>query len=361
MQLGTDVKACVEMMSGAVWVRDQLRSARLAGRGRRRAPGQGGSRRLPARPTGSTRACSPSCAGAISCPALWIPSLEERELRERLRRRMHLVRLRTSAMNRVYGLRHPVGAAAERRRGCARSDGLELLARSGMPAVWRRSIEEALAVIDLLDERIAPLDAELKPIARADPDVALLVTIPGVGDLLALTIAAEIGDISRFASARKLVGYAGMAPGVNQSGDRAKRGLPLSQGRLAGRCAGPRSKPPSTPGASRTPGTSSTRPRQPRQRQRRQVRRRTQDPDRRLAHALPPTTVQAKPPPRRRQHCPGKLHSAFWPHDGPSAELRSRDSSNEHLSHPRTERELSTHNPRTKGARSNDRLLKGLT
>ena len=105
----------------------------------------------------------------------------------------------------------------------------ELLARSDLPAVWRRSVEEALAVVDLLDRRIAPLEKELAPIARADRDVALLVTIPGVGDLLALTLAAEIGDISRFPSPRKLVGYAGMAPGVNQSGDRTKTGLPLSK------------------------------------------------------------------------------------------------------------------------------------
>lgn len=149
-------------------------------------------------------------------------------MRERLRRRMHLVRLRTSAMSRVFGLGTQWGLrlSSERLR---RKDGLELLAQSGMPAVWQRSIEEALAVIDLLDARITPLEQELTPIARADRDVALLVTIPGVGDLLALTLAAEIADVSRFPSARKLVGYAGMAPGVKQSGDRATSGLPLSK------------------------------------------------------------------------------------------------------------------------------------
>jgi transposase len=104
-----------------------------------------------------------------------------------------------------------------------------MLTRSDMPTVWQRSIEEALALVELLDQRIAPLDKELTPLARADRDVALLVTIPGVGDLLALTLAAEIADISRFPSARKLVAYAGMAPGVRQSGDRTTSGLPLSK------------------------------------------------------------------------------------------------------------------------------------
>ena len=227
LQVGTEVRACVEMMSGAVWVRDQLRAAgwRVEVADARRvkaiAPLACKTDRVDA------RVLAELCRRDL-VPALWIPSLEARELRERLRRRLHLVRLRSSAMSRIYGLGTQWGLRLTARR-LRRSDGLELLARSGMPAVWQRSIEEALAVIDLLDERIAPLDAELKPIAGSDPDVALLRTIPGVGDLLGLTISAEIGEISRFSCAGKLVGYAGMAPRVHQSGDRTKPGLPLSK------------------------------------------------------------------------------------------------------------------------------------
>jgi transposase len=227
LRLGTDVKACVEMMSGSVWVRDRLRSAGWqvevadARRAKGIAPLACKTDRVDA------RVLAELCRRDL-VPALWIPSLEERELRERLRRRAHLVRLRTSAMNRIYGLGTQWGQrlSADRLR---RPDGRDLLARTDMPAVWQRSIDEALAVIELLDQRITPLDQELAPIARADPDVSLLVTIPGVGDLLALTLAAEIGDVARFPSARKLVGYAGMAPGVSQSGDRTKTGLPLSK------------------------------------------------------------------------------------------------------------------------------------
>jgi transposase len=83
-----------------------------------------------------------------------------------------------------------------------------------VPEVWRRSIAEAVAIVRVLDERLTPIELELRPLARADERVRLLVTIPGVGDLLGLTIASEIGDISRFASARKLVGYSGLTPRV---------------------------------------------------------------------------------------------------------------------------------------------------
>ncbi len=227
LRLGSEVKACLEMMSGAVWVRDRLRAAGWqvevadARRVKAVAPLACKTDRVDA------RVLAELCRRDL-VPALWIPSLEERELRERLRRRMHLVRLRTSAMNRIFGLGTQWGLRLSAGR-LRRQGALELLERRGVPAVWQRSIEEALAVIDLLEARIAPLEAELAPIARADRDVALLVTIPGVGELLALTLAAEIADVSRFPSPGKLVGYAGMAPGVKQSGQSSRSGLPLSK------------------------------------------------------------------------------------------------------------------------------------
>ena len=52
----------------------------------------------------------------------------------------------------------------------------------------------------------------------------LLTTIPGVGDLLGLTIAVVIGDIERFGDARKLVGYSGLTPRVKQSGQSSRTG-----------------------------------------------------------------------------------------------------------------------------------------
>jgi transposase len=70
----------------------------------------------------------------------------------------------------------------------------------------------ALALIDFLDARIAPLDTDLRPFAQADPRPVLLDTIPGVAELLALTIAVETGEISRFAGPEKLVCYGRLAP-----------------------------------------------------------------------------------------------------------------------------------------------------
>src|SRR4051794_18791786 len=140
-----------------------------------------------------------------------------------------------------------------------------------MPAVWRRSIAEALDVIDLLDTRITPIDHELHPLARADARVVLLDTIPGVGDLLGLTLASEIGDVARFGSPRKLIGSAGLAPKISQSGDRSRTGVLFKAGSRTLRWAAVETAQdawrPSNPGTRATPTSPSararTRPRRP--------------------------------------------------------------------------------------------------
>jgi len=222
IERGLEVRAVVEMMSGAIWVRDTLAAAGWrvqvahARKVRDVAPLACKTDKVDA------RVLAELCRRDL-VPELWVPSLEDRELRERLRRRMHLVRMRASAMNRIFGLLTQWGLRLSLRR-LREADAMALLEARGVPAVWRRSIAEALAVIDLLDARIAPLDRELRPLAVADQRVVLLETIPGVGPLLGLTLASEIGDVARFGSPRKLIGYAGLAPKINQSGDRSRTG-----------------------------------------------------------------------------------------------------------------------------------------
>jgi transposase len=166
IELGPEVRACLEMMSGAVWVRDQLAGAGWrvevadARKVKNVAPLACKTDRVDA------RMLAELCRREL-VPALWIPSLEERALRERLKRRLHPVRLRTSAKNRVFGLLIQWGLRIRLDR-LRRPDAMELLETRGVPAVWRRSVAEALALIELLDERIAPLDRELGPLARAD-------------------------------------------------------------------------------------------------------------------------------------------------------------------------------------------------
>ena len=227
LELGDEVKACLEMMSGALWVRDRLVACGWdvqvadARKVKTVAPLAAKTDKVDA------RLLAELCRREL-VPALWLPSLDQRALRERLRRRMHLVRLRTSAKARIAGLQTQWGVRISLAR-LRRADGLTLLERAGVPEVWRRSVSECLAVIDFLDARIQPLDAELRPFAHADPNAVLLDTIPGVAELLALTIAVEIGEINRFAGPEKLVSYGRLAPRVHQSGQGRPRSGPLSK------------------------------------------------------------------------------------------------------------------------------------
>lgn len=160
-------------------------------------------------------------------PAIWLPDPAVRGARERLRFRAHLVHHRTALKNRIHAslmsFGHPVPVSDLFGRA-----GRELLERLALPEPWASSVATSLEVIDDLDRRVAAIDSELRERAAGDPRIALLRTIPGVGPVLAATIVAELGDVGRFATAKALVGYTGLAPFVIQSGERDRRG-PLTK------------------------------------------------------------------------------------------------------------------------------------
>jgi transposase len=221
-RLGPEVRGCIEMMSGAPWVRDSLTACGWtieiadARKVKAIAPLACKTDRVDARVLADL-------ARRDLVPTVWVPPLDDRAIRERLRRRSHLIRLRTSSINRTFGLLTQWGL--RRNLTALRKPGaLDELAERGVPEVWRDSLAVLLAVIDDLDRQLVPLERELRPLARADARARLLMTIPGVAELLGLTIASEIGDIGRFATAGKLVGYSGLTPRIKQSGQSARIG-----------------------------------------------------------------------------------------------------------------------------------------
>lgn len=107
-------------------------------------------------------------------------------------------------------------------------EGRKLLERLELPQPWRETLDASLYLIDYLESEIDPIERDLRATGADHPYVPLLLTVPGIGWVPAFTIASEIGDISRFPSAKKLVGYTGLCPRVRQSGDSDRRG-PLSK------------------------------------------------------------------------------------------------------------------------------------
>jgi transposase len=160
-------------------------------------------------------------------PAVWLPDPCVRAERERARFRLHLVRHRSSLKQRVHATLLTHG------RPCPVSDlfgvsGRALLKRLALPEPWAGCVEASLHLIDELDRQIASCERDLRRLGAEHRYVPLLMTAPGIGFVLAYTIAAEIGEIERFPSPAKLAGYSGLCPRVYQSGASDRRG-PLSK------------------------------------------------------------------------------------------------------------------------------------
>jgi transposase len=93
-----------------------------------------------------------------------------------------------------------------------------------------RSSPDALAVIDGLAPLTGRIDGELHQLAKADPRVKVLRTLPGAGEFTALVMLAQIGGISRFGSARKLASWAGLTPTARGSDLTVRHGHISKQG-----------------------------------------------------------------------------------------------------------------------------------
>ena len=159
-------------------------------------------------------------------PAVWLPTFQVRQERERARWRLFLVRKRSSLKHRVHAQLLAFGHA------CPVSDlfgasGRQLLERLEFPEPWCSNVLAAVAMIDDLDREISEIDKELRALGADHHYIPLLMSVPGIAWVLGYTIAAEIGNIERFASPTKLAGYTGLCPRVYQSGQSDRRG-PLS-------------------------------------------------------------------------------------------------------------------------------------
>ncbi|TML13964.1 MAG: IS110 family transposase, partial [Actinobacteria bacterium] len=92
--------------------------------------------------------------------------------------------------------------------------GRRLLERLQLPQPWASTVTASLALIDTLDEQINRCERELRTLGADHRYVPLLLSCPGIGWILAFTIASEIGDIHRFPTPGKLAGYTGLCPRV---------------------------------------------------------------------------------------------------------------------------------------------------
>lgn len=163
-------------------------------------------------------------AGLI--PEVWVPPGAVRELRSLLAHRQRLLQSRTRLRNRLHSVlqRHQLAGPD--------GDPFALAQRSfwtdlAVSPTEHLRVRHDLAQLDTLQTQLAELQAELERLSTVAPwaePLPYLLQLPGVGLVVALTLLAGIGDITRFAHAKELVGYAGLGSSVHDSGKTHRTG-----------------------------------------------------------------------------------------------------------------------------------------
>lgn len=159
-------------------------------------------------------------------PTVWIPPGPLRELRELTRTRVVLVAQRTRWKNRITATLAKWGLPASEYSdpyGKAATQELETRLER-LPEQTRWATRQMLVQLDVLSEQIREFEKRLGELVKVTPEMQGLMTLPGVGVILAATIALEIGEVSRFLSAERLASYSGTTPRVHSSGDRTRYG-----------------------------------------------------------------------------------------------------------------------------------------
>lgn len=166
-------------------------------------------------------------------PESWIPDEEVHDLRSELRTRARLVAMRTELKNRVHGLLAGEGFF-DRPKGLFGVRGREWLSQIELSEASRRRLDRFLRLLEEFDSELSSIERVIRDHYSRHPrweeDVKILVTMPGIGVLTALTILSELGDWRRFRKARSVANYVGLVPRVDSSNEKHHYGRISKEG-----------------------------------------------------------------------------------------------------------------------------------
>jgi transposase len=161
-------------------------------------------------------------------PRIWVPSPENRDLRQLLWHRHRLVQMRTRIMNQLQALAMNEGKRWKKKLwsepGRTQLEKLPLAPWAG------RRRQDLLELLDRLNPTIAELTAAIEQEARKRPEVLRLMTHPGVGPLTALAFVLIIGTWERFPRGKQIGSYIGLVPSEDSSADHQRLGHISKQG-----------------------------------------------------------------------------------------------------------------------------------
>jgi transposase len=161
---------------------------------------------------------------------IWVPPEDVRQKRALIAQRAKMTRLATQAKNRLHAILHSrcIKPLIDNPFAPAQREWWLKLPLSPLELTVVRCDLDTLA---FAEQQIAALEEALTQLGSQDKRLPLLVQLPGIGLINGLTILAAIGDITRFPSPKKLVGYAGLGSRVHDSGQTTRTGQITKAGR----------------------------------------------------------------------------------------------------------------------------------
>jgi transposase len=165
---------------------------------------------------------------------IWVPTAAERDVRQLVLHRHRLIGMRTRVKNqlRAVALNEGVG----RKPGLWSKKGQEQFRALRLPAWSERRRQDNLELLAELERRTAPLDQAVEEEAARRPEVARLMTHPGVGPITALAFVLTLGDPTRFQGGKQVGSYLGLIPAEDSSGGKQRLGHISKQGNALLRC-----------------------------------------------------------------------------------------------------------------------------
>jgi len=161
-------------------------------------------------------------------PQIWVPSWENRDVRQLLWRRHQMVQMRTRIMNQLQALALNEGLRCRKRLW--REQGRQQLELFRLAPWASRRRHDLLELLDRLNPTIAGLSQAIEQEAEKHPEAQRLMTHPGVGPLTALAFVLIIGKAERFQCGKQIASYLGLVPLEKSSGNRRRLGHITKQG-----------------------------------------------------------------------------------------------------------------------------------
>ena len=161
-------------------------------------------------------------------PKIWVPSWENRDLRQLLWHRHRMVQTRTRIMNQLQAVAINEGVRCKKRLW--REAGRKQLESLPLAQWASRRRQDLLEVLDRINPTIAELTQAIEDEAEKCSEARRLMTHPGVGALTAVAFVLIIGEANRFGCGKQIASYLGLVPAEDSSGERRRLGHISKQG-----------------------------------------------------------------------------------------------------------------------------------